>query len=342
MTQFRDTLLRLTAAIFLALALCVPAAKAQGDAMLTQYWALPTYYNPGAAGDTDNLRLRGGGRLQWIGIDNAPKTFVVAADMPFKLFNKKFGVGLVAQQESMGLFRNLTVNAQIGYKLKLFKGELTGSLQIGFLNEQFKGSEVYIPSDDDYHQPDDDAIPNRDVSGNALDLGIGLFYTHRKFWAGISLLHANNPTVSFSSEGESGSGSSSLPSGDGVAKKYQFTAKRAAYFMAGSNIPVKNTLFEVIPSLIVRSDFTFTDFEITGRLRYNKLFTAGLGYRYNDAVSLMLGAEIKGIFIGYSYDYHTSDISKASSGSHEIVAGYNLKLDFSEKNRNKHKSIRIM
>lgn len=342
MTQFRDTLLRLTAALCLALALCVPAAKAQGDAMLTQYWALPTYYNPGAAGDTDNLRLRGGGRLQWIGIDNAPKTFVVAADMPFKLFNKKFGVGLVAQQESMGLFRNLTVNAQIGYKLKLFKGELTGSLQIGFLNEQFKGSEVYIPSDDDYHQPDDDAIPNRDVSGNALDLGVGLFYTHRKFWAGISLLHANNPTVSFSSEGESGSGSSSLPSGDGVAKKYQFTAKRAAYFMAGSNIPVKNTLFEVIPSLIVRSDFTFTDFEITGRLRYNKLFTAGLGYRYNDAVSLMLGAEIKGIFIGYSYDYHTSDISKASSGSHEIVAGYNLKLDFSEKNRNKHKSIRIM
>lgn len=342
MTQFRDTLLRLTAALCLAFALCAPAAKAQGDAMLTQYWALPTYYNPGAAGDTDNLRLRGGGRLQWIGIDDAPKTFVVAADMPFKLFNKKFGVGLVAQQESMGLFRNLTVNAQIGYKLKLFKGELTGSLQIGFLNEQFKGSEVYIPSDDDYHQPDDDAIPNRDVSGNALDLGVGLFYTHRKFWAGISLLHANNPTVSFSSEGESGSGSSSLPSGDGVAKKYQFTAKRAAYFMAGSNIPVKNTLFEVIPSLIVRSDFTFTDFEITGRLRYNKLFTAGLGYRYNDAVSLMLGAEIKGIFIGYSYDYHTSDISKASSGSHEIVAGYNLKLDFSEKNRNKHKSIRIM
>lgn len=342
MTQFRDTLLRLAAAVFLAVVLCVPAAKAQGDAMLTQYWALPTYYNPGAAGDTDNLRLRGGGRLQWIGIDNAPKTFVVAADMPFKLFNKKFGVGLVAQQESMGLFRNLTVNAQIGYKLKLFKGELTGSLQIGFLNEQFKGSEVYIPSDDDYHQPDDDAIPNRDVSGNALDLGVGLFYTHPKFWAGISLLHANNPTVSFTSEGESASGSSSLPSGDGVAKKYQFTAKRAAYFMAGSNIPVKNTLFEVIPSLIVRSDFTFTDFEITGRLRYNKLFTAGLGYRYNDAISLMLGAEIKGIFIGYSYDYHTSDISKASSGSHEIVAGYNLKLDFSEKNRNKHKSIRIM
>ncbi|MDE6171208.1 MAG: type IX secretion system membrane protein PorP/SprF, partial [Duncaniella sp.] len=66
------------------------------------------------------------------------------------------------------------------------------------------------------------------------------------------------------------------------------------------------------------------------------------GYRYDDAISIMLGAELKGIFIGYSYDYHISDISRASSGSHEIFAGYNLKLDFSEKNRNKHKSIRIM
>jgi len=46
--------------------------------------------------------------------------------------------------------------------------------------------------------------------------------------------------------------------------------------------------------------------------------------------------------VGYSYDYHTSEIAEASSGSHEIMLGYKLKLDFSEKNKNKHKSIRIM
>ncbi len=330
--------------IFLSLAISAPETAAQGDALLTQYWALPTYYNPGAVGDSDNLRIRGGGRMQWIGVDNAPRSFIAAADMPFKLFNKRWGAGLVAQQESAGLFRNLTVNAQLAYKRKLFKGEITIALQAGFLNEQFKGSEVYIPGDDEYHDPEDDAIPKRDVSGNALDLGLGLFYTHKKFWAGISLLHANSPTVTFTSDSESSTGTSggSDSSGDAIAKKYQFTAERTAYFMAGSNIPVKNTLFEVIPSIIVRSDFTFTDFEMTGRVRYNKLFTAGIGYRYNDAISIMLGAEIKGIFVGYSYDYHLSDIAKASSGSHELVAGYNLKLDFSEKNRNKHKSIRIM
>lgn len=35
-------------------------------------------------------------------------------------------------------------------------------------------------------------------------------------------------------------------------------------------------------------------------------------------------------------------IVKASSGSHEVFLGYSLKLDLSDKNKNKHKSIRIM
>lgn len=316
--------------------------SAQGDALLTHYWAVPTYYNPGAAGDTDNIRIRGGMRMQWVGIDGAPRTFLGSADMPFKFLGKKWGVGIVVQQESLGLLRNLTASAQIGYKLKLWKGVLGISAQVGFFNEQFKGSEVYIPDDDDFHQSADDAIPTRDMAGNAFDCGLGVYYVHPRFKTGISLLHATQPTVTFSDDNNSTGSGSTGGSTSETAKKYQFTAPRTLYFTAEGNIPIRNTLFEVLPSVLVRSDFTFTDVAVTARARYNKMFSGGIGYRHGDAVSIMLGAELKGIFIGYSYDYHLSDISKASSGSHEIFAGYNLKLDFSEKNRNKHKSIRIM
>ncbi len=150
-----------------------PQLKAQGDAMLTHYWAVPTYYNPAAAGDTDHIRLRGGMRAQWVGIDNAPRTFVGAADSPFRWLGKRWGAGVVVQQESYGLFRNLTADVQLGYKHRALKGEFTIAVQAGLFNEQFKGSEVYIPDDDDYHQSTDEAIPDRDVAGNALDLGIG-------------------------------------------------------------------------------------------------------------------------------------------------------------------------
>lgn len=148
------------------------------------------------------------------------------------------------------------------------------------------------------------------------------------------------PVIKFQSEGEN-SASGGTSQGEGV-KNYEFKVPRTLYFLAGGNIPISNTLFEVMPSLIVATDFNFTRAELTARVRYKKFLTAGLAYRYNDAVSLLLGAEFKGISLYYSYDYSTSAIAKASSGSHEIFAGYSLKLDFSEKNRNRHKSIRIM
>ncbi|MDE5921184.1 MAG: type IX secretion system membrane protein PorP/SprF, partial [Paramuribaculum sp.] len=47
-------------------------------------------------------------------------------------------------------------------------------------------------------------------------------------------------------------------------------------------------------------------------------------------------------FLGYAYDYPTGKISRASSGSHEIFAGYAMKLDLGDKNRHKQKSIRFM
>ncbi|MDE6267268.1 MAG: type IX secretion system membrane protein PorP/SprF [Muribaculaceae bacterium] len=312
--------------------LSVLRVNAQVDAQFSQYWAVPTYYNAGATGATDNIRIRGGARLQWVGIDNAPKTFVATGDMPFKLMNKRFGTGLVIQQESMGLYKNLNLDAQISYKLKLFKGVFSVGAEVGFINESFKGSEVFIPDDDDYHEGTDDAIPTQDLNGTSLDLGLGIYYTHKLFWLGISGRHLNSPVITFNAE--SGAGTNE--------KNYEFKAGRTLYFMGGCNIPIKNTLFEVIPSFMARTDFTFTTGEIDARLRYNKFLYAGVGYRYKDAVTAIIGAEFKNFYLGYSYDYPVSDIAKASSGSHEIFLGYALKLDLSEKNKNKHKSIRIM
>ncbi len=309
--------------------------RAQSDAQLTQYYEVPAYYNAGAIGESDLLRIRGGMRMQWMGIHGAPRTLVATADMPVRVLGKRLAVGMVLQQESIGLYRNMTLGARVAYHQNLLKGRLSAGVGIGFLDQSFKGSDVFLPDEDDFHQGSDDAIPTNDVRGNALDLSAGLMYTHRLFWAGVSVNHLNNPTVKLSTDTGNSSGSD-------TGYNYEFTAGRVAYFMAGSNIQIKNTLIEVIPSLLVKSDFRFTTGEATARVRYNKFLTAGIGYRYKDAVSLILGAEIKGFYIGYSYDYATSAIAKASSGSHELMAGYSLKLDFSEKNKNKHKSIRIM
>lgn len=312
-----------------------PTASAQTDVQLTQFYELPTLYNPAAIGQTDFLRIRGGGRLQWVGIDNAPKSFMLSADMPVKFLGKRFGAGVNALTESYGLYKTLTIDAQLGFKLRKWGGEFTAALNLGMYDQSFKGSEIYIPEGDDYHQDVDDALPQSDLHGTAFDLGLGLWYAHKYWQAGLSATHLMSPKITMG--GEDGGGSEST--GGTI---YEFEARRTLYFMAMGNIPLKNTLFELMPALLVKSDFTFTTAELMARARYNKFLSFGIGYRWDDAITATIAAEIKNFYIGYSFDYATSALHSASSGSHEIVAGYRLKLNMGEKNRNRHKSVRVM
>lgn len=316
--------------VLLVMALAgVQHASAQIDAQLTQYWNVPNYYNPAAIGRIDYIHINGGSRLQWVGIRHAPMSFIATGDMPFKFMGRRWGTGVVLQQQSEGLYRSLQAGVQLAWKKKMLGGTLSVGVQAGLINETFKGSEIEMPEGDDAHQSNDEAIPQQDVTGNALDLSGGVLFEHKWFWAGISAAHATAPTVSLKIENDE-------------EKVYEFNVNRIYYFAAGSNIPIKNTLFEVQPSLMVKTDLNTYQAEATARVRYNKFLSGGVAYRHKDAVSVLLGADYKNFFISYSYDYPISEIRKASSGSHELFVGYNLKLDLGDKNKNKHKSIRIM
>lgn len=320
-------------AVAAALLAGAAAARAQMDAQFSQYYEVPAYYNPAAAGVTDYLRVRGGTRIQWVGIENAPRTIAMTADMPLKLFKKKFGVGLVMNQENIGLYRTMNLGVQLSMRFKLFGGELAPGIQFGFIDQSFKGSDVFIPGDDDYHEDNDDAIPREDIRGHAFDFSAGLWYTHKWFWASVSMSHLTSPAITLSSQQSSGSTEQ---------KDFEFTAGRTFYFMAGSNIKIKNTLFEVMPSVMIKSDFTFTTSELTAIVRYNKFLSVGVGYRYKDAIIGTVAADYRNFYLGYSYDYPTGAIAGASKGSHEIFVGYRVKLNKGDKNRHRHKNIRIM
>ncbi len=314
-------MMRRLCVILLLIVALAPRVKAQNELLLTQYFEVPSFYNPAAAGSTDMLRVRAGSRMQWVGIDNAPRSFLGVAETPFKLLGRRFGAGMWIKQERMGLYEDLSVALQLSYAVKFLGGSLSIGLQPGMINEKFRGSEVFIPGDDNYHEETDEAIPRTDVSGSAFDLGAGIRYSRSRFSLGVGCAHLFSPTVTFSADKTSSTT-------DG-AHDFEFLARRTLYFIADGNIELKRSLFELMPSLLVKSDFTFTTGELTARLRYNRFLQFGVGYRWNDAVVATVGAEFKNFYIGYSYDYPTSAIAKASSGSHEIFAGYSLKLDFS-------------
>ncbi|MCM1255946.1 MAG: PorP/SprF family type IX secretion system membrane protein [Duncaniella sp.] len=342
MTIYRESLI-----LCISIFVFGQSVNAQDNAILSQYWAIPTYYNPAAVGTTDFIRFRGAARLQWVGIHGFPRYFAASTDAPFKFLGKKLGVGVVVQHQRSGINRVINVNAQLGYKLNLLKGELTLGIQAGYINKEYRGSE-FVPDESiekisGITPQEFSDLPITDISGGAMDLGLGVHYRRGKTWFGLSLQHANKPSITFTStSGINQTGEIMGDDANQVNKDITFNTHRSLYFTTGSNIKVKSTLLELIPSMLVRTDFTDTDVILTGRVRYNKLISAGVGYRYKDAVSVMLAVEYQGFFIGYDYDINTSSQGKGSSGSHEIIAGYSLKLDFGEKNRFKQKSIRIL
>lgn len=325
----------LRSALCALLFLIAGSASAQTDVQMTQYWAVPTYYNPAATGSTDYLRIRGAAKLQWLGIRHAPMGFIAVADAPLKIGKQKIGLGVNAMQESLGLFQNLDLGLQASYKFRLLKGEMSIGVQGAYFNQKFKGSKVDIPDDDDYHESGDEAIPTQDVTGNVFDLSAGVLYTHRYFHFGVSGRHLLQPTVKMNVEGTESPGGTD-------SHEFETEVGRMVYFIGGGNIPVKNTLFELQPSLIAATDLHDFTGIVDLRARYNKFLSLGIGYRYLAGISVSLGAEFKNFFVGYSYEYPLSAIAKASSGSHEIMAGYQLKLDFSAKNKNRHRSVRLM
>lgn len=310
--------------------------SAQSDAQYTQYFAVPAYYNPAVYGNTDYLQIDGAARLQWVGIEGAPKEFYIGGGLPVVILDKyRIGAGIEIFQESEGLFRTFEASAQVSYKFPLSKGYLSVGLQPGIINQSFRGSEIYIPGEngDDSSSQDPD-LPVQDLSGSSFDLGAGIWYSRENWWIGLSGHHLLSPTVKFKAENNGQSGSS--------IENFEFKAKPSFYFMTGCNIPIKNTLFEIRPSLLLKHSGNFNTAEVTALVGWKKMFSGGISYRWNDAVSFILSADIGGLYIGYSYDYPTSAIARASKGSHEIVAGYRLKLNLEKKNKYKYKSIRLM
>lgn len=308
-------------------------AKAQNDPQFAQYWAVPTFYNPAYIGQKEFVRIRVGANLQWLGIKRAPQSYILTADMPLKLGKKqRMGVGVSAMQESIGLYNNIWVSGQVVYQFRALKGVFSIGLQPAYYNTTFRGSDVYIPEGDDFHQPDDEGLPSEDVAGQAFDLSAGISYTHKYFSVGISALHILEPKIELRQDNAQ----------ETETSQFSATVARQMYFTADGNIPIKNSLFSLQPSLLVRTDFSNFSAEVTMRSTYKQFISFGLGYRWKDALSAMIGAEFKNFFLGYAYSYPLSPINRASSGSHEIVAGYMVKLNFGDKNKNKHRSIRIM
>ena len=103
--------------------------------------------------------------------------------------------------------------------------------------------------------------------------------------------------------------------------------------MGGYNYPLNNTDIVLQPALLVKTDFAASpSMDIHLGATYNNKIWGGVSYRLSDALGLMAGYYITPNFkITYAYDITLSNLSAASGGSHEILAGYCFKIEIEPK-----------
>ena len=292
---------------------------AQQDASFAHYWAMEPSFNPAAAGKESVINVAGAYAMSLTGFENNPKTMYVAADMPLYLIGGYHGVGLQLMNDDIGLFAHQRLALQYAYRFKLAGGHMSAGIQVGMLSEKFKGGGL------DLEDTSDPAFVSSDVTGTALDLAAGLYYKHRKWWAGFSVSHATAPSVE-------------------LGERSIIDVSRTYYLTGGYNIQLKNPLFTIHPSVLVRTDGTGYRVDVTARVKYTfeqRMFYAGVAYSPTNSVTALIGGNFHGICIGYSYEAYTSAIG-IGHGSHELFVGYQTELNLYKKGRNRHQSVRLL
>lgn len=313
----RHQLARVGALLFFACSLLV--VRAQQAPAFTHYWDLETQYNPAAVGRSPQLCINAAYQAGASGFENAGGTMFAGADIALKIGRTRHGIGAVFQKDAIGLFAHQRFSLQYAYHFKLFKGTLSLGAEVDMLNEKVDGSKA------DLGDANDPAFPTSEMSGSKFDFSAGIFYMRGPWYAGFSMLNITAPTVL-------------------LGETNEIQLKNLYNFTAGYNIKMRNPLFTIVPSAMLRYDGFDFKADITARLIYardKKRIYGGAGYSPQHSVSLFVGGRFHGLDISYSYEANTEGMG-IESGWHEVTLGYRLDLNLGKKEKNAHKSVRYL
>jgi type IX secretion system PorP/SprF family membrane protein len=266
--------------------------------------------NPAYAGLDFSLSATAVYRSQWAGIEGNPKTRNVNVHFPFYLINGAIGFNL--ENESLGAITNTLGTVSYSYVYESPIGLFAAGAKFGMFQKSLDGSKLRSP-DGIYEGPDinhmDPNIPIGTESSIAPTWGIGAYYIHPLFEAGISIDNIISSPFNLGSATIDQKTYLNLY----VESRYEF-----------------DNYFTLHPSIMIKSDFVETQISISSLIELNGKIFGGLGIRgYTpntlDAVFVIAGWRFNEHYkLSYSYDIGLSSLRNVSEGSHEILLNYNL------------------
>lgn len=296
----------------------INSVKGQQEAHYSQYIFNGLYVNPAYAGYKGETYGQSFYRLQWLGIEGAPRSYSMAVD---GVMNKsKTGLGLLLAKDILGAQNSLSVNGNYAYRIKVGEKKdswLALGIGGGVVQSGIDGRKLNAVDNGDSY------IPTGYESSAVPDARAGVLFANDTFFAGFSVDHILAKTLS--------------------KEKYLLipVADPQYYFTGGAIFPLDECL-KIKPSFLFRSSkdaaasVDLNTFILFGdRLWVGGSFRTGVSNPSGEAqdvkvkktnalvgvVELFATGRIR---IGYAFDHPLSSLADAGRGSHELSLGFYL------------------
>lgn len=270
-------------------------AFGQIESMYSMYRFNPQIVTPAQAGSTATSEVTLMNRQQWLGIEGAPKTYVLTGNFKFK---QQSGLGVNVLFDQAGPLKIMTVSGDYAYHTKINDAwNFSGGIRAGFasLNLDFGGLALT--------HSDDALFATNRSSGLKFNTGWGLRISKGDgFFVSVS-----QPRI----------------------LKYDLGSgyKDVAYFysMVGTKVKASDKI-TLYPSMLFRTAGNAPlswDANLTANL--NGKFDLGLNYRHQDSWGVRAGVQAtQKMYIGYVFELPTSQLSRVGVQSHEIALRYSF------------------
>lgn len=306
---------------------------AQQAPQFTQYSQSRYIINPAATGVDEFVNINLGVRKQWSGLGQEPTTYYLGAHKGIRLLqeqereplalrtsrpdafhaeqkeaepsNLKHGIGGYVLSDESGAFKNNLISLSYALHLKLTEDiSVSFGANTGFHNMNFDESKA-IPTE--LNDPKYQSFITERGSLSMIDVNMGTYIYSKDFFFGYSTNQLLGDKISF-----------------GTTSNNVLVVHHN--IMGGYTIQAGED-FKITPSILTKVvGGAPLSMDINFKADYQDKYFAGVSYRNQDAIALMIGGYFSDKFmVSYSYDLNTSVLKNGSSGGHEIVLGYMLK-----------------
>jgi len=283
-------------ALFLFACLITITLTAQQDAVYSQYLFNGLAVNPAYAGSKTYLSTAAFFRQQWVKIEGAPKTISLSAHAPFR---QKNGWGVSLENDRIGLVNQTRISLDYAYSIPCRIGRLGMGLRGSVLHYMGVFSQAHLI------QENDQAFSNN-INIWRPNFGFGIYLNNEKYFAGLSVPHLLNTKL--------------------ANDEIDISAARESrhYYLTTGYVFSLSPALKLRPSLLARYVANApVQADISTSLICYDMLSIGAGYRTNSNVYATAMVQINKKFrMGYSFDYATTALHKYTSGTHEIILGY--------------------